>query len=184
MKKTVYVLIISIFSMLFALCSKVYAETAYLLKDMFIPVYPTKVLSTSVQEEGDTFYFIVPSDMWIEEYKIIPKNSVVKAKITMLKMPLTGINAAMVIKTEEITFPDGEKYPMTGTVTYKGERQIGGDLTPPASYNKALHPRKGQYYNAVIAQYVPSGEYEFGQHVTIGTDEMLYITLDEDFIRF
>lgn len=184
MKNIAYILLITIFSILLSFHTKAYARTEYLLKDMFIPVYPTKVLSSSVQEEGDAFYFIVPNDLWLEEYKIIPKNSIIKAKITMLKMPLTGINAAMVIKTEDITLPTGEKYPLKGTITYKGNRQIGGDLTPPASYNKALHPRKGQYYNAVLAQYVPSGEYEFGQHVTIKTDEMLYVVLDEDFMRF
>ncbi len=156
-------------------------KSEYLSKDMFIPVHPVKVLSTSVHEQFDTVYFIVPTDMWIDEFKIVPKNSIVKAQISMLKMPVTGVNAAMRIETEDITYPDGSKYKLKGTVSYNGERQIGGNLTPPLSYNKALHPRKGEYYNGVVAQYVPSGEYEFGQHITIMPNEMLYIILDEDF---
>lgn len=154
----------------------------YLSKDAFIPIHPTKTLSTSVYEEGDVVYFIVPSDLWIDEFKIIPKNSIVKANIDMLKMPITGINATLKIKTKEIIYPTGERYQINGSVAYKGEKQIGGNLTPPLSYNKALHPRKGQYYNGVVAQYVPSGEYEFGQHITIMPNEILHIILEEDFI--
>lgn len=185
MKKAISILTILLLTAFYIKCpSLAEINTVYLAKDAFIPVYPTKVLSTSVYEEGDIFYFIVPSDMWIDEYKIIPKNSIVKAKITMLKMPVTGINAAMKINTEEIIFPNGTHHSITGTITYKGERQIGGDLTPPASYNKSLHPRKGEYYNSVIAQYVPSGEYEFGQHVTIMPNEMLQVVLDEDFTLY
>lgn len=156
-------------------------EKAFLPEKSFIMVNPSKVLSTSTQEEGDEFYFIVPSDLWIEEEKIIPKDSIIKAKITMLKMPVTGINAAMKLETENITFPNGSIYPLKGMLSYKGETQIGGDLTPPLSYNKSLHSRKGEYFNGVIAQYVPSGKYEFGQHVTIMPSEILYIILSEDF---
>ena len=164
----------------------VYADinSCFLSKDAFIPVNPTKAISSSTLEEGDFVYFIVPSDLWLGEYKIIPKNTIIKAKITMLKMPITGINAAMRIEALEMVSPDGRKNSIKGTVTYKGERQIGGDLTPPASYNKALHPRKGEYYNGVVAQYVPSGEYEFGQHITLMPNDTLYIILDEDFIPY
>lgn len=185
MKKVILILIMFIMAAFGAnLAAYAAIDTVYLAKDSFIPVYPTKVLSTSVYEEGDTFYFIVPSDMWIDEYKIIPKNSIIKTKITMLKMPVTGINAAMKLSTEEIIFPNGTRRPITGGIEYKGERQIGGNLTPPASYNKSLHPRKGEYYNSVLAQYVPSGEYEFGQHVTIMPNEMLQVVLDEDFTLY
>ena len=89
----------------------------FLVKDTFIPVNPTKAISSSVLEEGDFVYFIVPSDLWLQEYKIIPKNSIIKAKITMLKMPITGINAAMRIETIEMVSPDGRKNSIKGTVT-------------------------------------------------------------------
>ncbi|MCD8025160.1 MAG: hypothetical protein LUE64_06460 [Candidatus Gastranaerophilales bacterium] len=161
-----------------------FAQVMYLAKDTFIPVYPSKSLSSSVLEEGDTFYFIVPSDLWIEEYKIIPKNSIVKGIVTLHKMPVTGINAAMEIDAVEIAFPDGNRYSVKGKIAYKGETRIGGDLTPPASYNKSLHPMKGEYFNGVLAQYVPSGEYEFGQHITILTGELLQVVLEEDFTPY
>lgn len=158
-----------------------FAYGEFIPQKSFVPVNPTKILSTSTEEEGDIFYFIVPSDIWIEEVKIIPKNSIIKTRITMLKMPVTGINAAIKLQTESVTFPNGSTYPIKGDVSYNGETQIGGDLTPPLSYNRTIHPRKGEYYNGVVSQYVPSGKYEFGQHITIKPSEMLYVILSEDF---
>ena len=168
-----------------SICGSSFANNnIFMSKGMFVPIQPTKVLSTSTYEEGDTVDFIVPSDMWIDEYKIIPKNSIIKAKITSLKMPVTGVNAAMTIKTDSVIFPDGRIFDIKGDVTYKGETKIGGTLTPPSSYNKSLHSWKGEYYNGVIAQYVPSGKYEFGQHITIMPSEMLYLILNEDFTSY
>ncbi len=179
MKK--YAAVLIFIFVFFGISAIVYGAEVYLPKNSFIPVYPSKVLSTSTLNEGDDFYFIVPSDLWIEETKIIPKNSIIKGKVSMLKMPVTGINAAIKINTTEIIFPSGRTYPLLGEISYRGETQIGGNLTPPLSYNKTLHPRKGEYYNAVIAQYVPSGEYEFGQHITIMQNEIMQVVIGEDF---
>lgn len=156
----------------------------YIAKDSFIPIYPTRTISTATQEEGDTVYFIVPSDLWVEDCKVIAKNSIIKAKISMLKMPVKGINAAMKIQAEELIAPNGMHYPLNGDIEFKGNKQIGGDLTNPLSYNKALFPRRGEYYVGVIAQLVPSGDYEFGQHVTIHPNEMLQLVLEEDFTSY
>ncbi len=185
--KKAFIIIFSLILFL-GLNLKASAETgsgnSYILKDMFVPIQPVKTLSTSVHQEGDTVFFIVPSDLWIGENKVIPKNSIIKATIVMLKMPITGVNAAMKIDSSEIKFPNGNVYEIKGSVSYKGETKIGGTLTPPLSYNKALHYRKGEYYNGVVAQYVPSGEYEFGQHITIKPNEMLQLILKEDFIPY
>ena len=179
--KKLFSIIFTIFLLNCASHSATAYDELFLPEKSFVPVNPTKILSSSTQEEGEEFYFIVPSDIWIEETKIIPKNSIIKTRITMLKMPVTGVNAAMKLESENVTFPNGSTYPIKGELSYKGETKIGGDLTPPSSYNKSLHPRKGEYFNGVIAQYVPSGEYEFGQHITIMPSEMLYLILKEDF---
>ena len=58
----------------------------------------------------------------------------------------------------------------------------GGNLTPPASYNKTVHPREGMYWKrAGVLQYVPSGEYEMGLHITLPTSDIIYIMLDEEY---
>lgn len=181
MKKIKYTLIISLTLIFLQSISFAEVFNAFLSKNSFVPIQPVKTLSTATYEEGDSVYFIVPTDIWLEEYKIIPKNSIVKAKITMLKMPITGVNATMKLEAQSITFPNGEVHTINGGISYRGELQIGGNLTPPLSYNKALHPRKGEYFNGVVAQYVPSGEYEFGQHITIMPSETFYIVLSEDF---
>ena len=185
MKKQFFTLV-SILCLILQMGSTAFADIKHttLTEKTLIPVNPTKTLSTSVQEEGDDVYFIVPSDLWIEEEKVIPKNSIIKARITMLKMPVTGVNAAMKIQAEEIKCPNGATYEISGDVSYKGETQIGGDLTPPRSYNKSIHSRNGEYYTGVISQYVPSGEYEFGQHITIMPSEILYIILTKEFTRY
>ena len=175
------IIMVSAFLLIGNIFAKALAIGEFLPEKAFILMNPTKILSTSTEEEGDVFYFIVPSDLWIEDTKIIPKDSIIKARITMLKMPVTGVNAAMKLAGETVTFPNGSTYPIKGDVSYQGETQIGGNLTPPLSYRKTLHPRQGEYFNGVVSQYVPSGEYEFGQHITIKPSETLYLILSEDF---
>ncbi len=177
--KKIFILLLFIFFPLLSHAQKI--ENNFMPKDSFIPVYPIRPISTSIVDENETVYFIVPSDLWIEEFKIIPKDSVVKGKIAMLKMPVTGINAALKIDADLIVFPDGTKHKLSGFITTNGDRQIGGNLTPPLSYNKTFHPRKGEYFSAYVAQYVPSGEYEFGQHITLLQTRMLQLVLLEDF---
>lgn len=151
-------------------------------KDVLIQAYPVKTITTAALNEGDFVYFVIPSDFWGYEVNILPKNTKLRGYVEMLKMPVKGINAAMVIKIKEAIYPDGTIRKMNATVTYNGSRQIGGNLTPPASYNKIVHPRKGLYWKgAGVLQYVPSGDYEMGIHITLPTNEAVFIILDEEF---
>lgn len=160
----------------------VFENSTKISKNVLIGVYPLKTISTASVDEGDSVYFINPSDLWVYEINVIPKNSYFKGQVEMLRMPVKGVNAAMVVKITEIIYPDGTSKKIAGTLTEKGKNQIGGDLTPPASYNRMVHPREGMYWKrAGVLQYVPSGEYEMGLHVTLPTNELVYIRLDEDF---
>ncbi len=172
----------------FLMCSKKvlaaahFENTTVISKGVLIQAYPVKTISTAALNEGDFVYFVVPSDFWGYEIKILPKNTKLRGYVEMLKMPVRGINAAMVIKIKEAIYPDGTIRRMDASVTYNNSAQIGGDLTPPASYNKIVHPRKGMYWKgAGVLQYVPSGKYEMGLHITLPTNEPLYIMLNEDF---
>ena len=178
MKKNLFIILMMIF------LNPVFATEGfypYLSKGTFVPLCPMQTISTSVLEMGNQVGFIVPSDMWIGNHKIIPKNSMVLGHITELSMPVTGINASMKIAAHSICFRSGECFEIQGDVAYRGETRIGGDLTPPLSYNVSMHPAKGEYYVGAFGQYVPSGKYEFGQHVTILTNETLHLILTEDF---
>lgn len=159
-----------------------FEDSTVISKGVLIQAYPLKTITTAALNEGDFVYFITPSDLWGYEVNILPKNTKLRGYVEMLKMPIRGINAAMVIKIKEAIYPDGTIKRMDAVVTHNGSTQIGGNLTPPASYNKIVHPRKGMYWKgAGVLQYVPSGEYEMGNHVTLPTNEALFIMLNEDF---
>ena len=159
-----------------------FENSAIISKGVMLQAYPAKTISTAALNEGDIVYFINPTDLWMEEVKVLPKNTYFRGYIEMLKMPIKGINAAIVIKITEGILPDGTIKKIKGTIVQNGKTQLGGDLTPPASYNKTVHPREGMYgKRAGVLQYVPSGEYEMGRHLTIPTSDIVYIMLDEDY---
>lgn len=165
-----------------AFSAAVFENGTKISKGVMFQAYPTKTLSTAALNEGDIVYFINPTDLWVYETNVLPKNTYYRGYVKMLKMPVKGINAAIVIKITEAILPDGSIKKMDATVTQNGTEQIGGSLTPPASYNKIVHPREGMYWKrAGVLQYVPSGEYEMGLHITLPTSDALYIMLDEEY---
>ena len=100
----------------------------------------------------------------------------------MLKLPVQGVNAAIKIDIDTIIKLNGEKRNIKGKVLFSGSDVFGGTLTNPASYNTTIHPRKvyGNHWGGSL-QYVPSGEYEFGQHVYFGPRDNLLIEIGEDY---
>ena len=165
-----------------AFSAAVFENGTKISKGVMLQAYPMKTISTAALNEGDIVYFINPTDLWAYEVNVLPENSYFRGYIEMLKMPVKGINAAMVIKITEVILPDGSVKKMNATVTQNGSRQIGGNLAPPASYNKIVHPREGMYWNrAGVLQYVPSGDYEMGLHITLPTSDAVYIILDEEY---
>ncbi len=159
-----------------------FQNSSIISKGVMLQAYPAKTISTAALNEGDTVYFINPADLWVNEVNVLPKNAYFRGYIEMLKMPIKGTNAAMIIKITEVILPDGTINRINGTVVQNGKTQLGGDLTPPASYNKTVHPREGMYWKrAGVLQYVPSGDYEMGIHLTLPTSDMVFIMLDEDY---
>lgn len=159
-----------------------YQDSTKISKGVMLQAYPLKTVSSASLNEGDTVYFINPADLWSYETNLLPKNTYFRGHVEMLKMPVKGVNAAMAIRITEVILPDGTIKTMNATVTKDGAAQIGGNLTPPVSYNKTVHPREGMYWKrAGVLQYVPSGDYEMGMHITIPTDEPVFIMLNEDY---
>lgn len=190
MKKKILIKIFIFFIILFTFflsrenvqCAVHFEDSTVISKGVMIQAYPVKTITTAALNEGDIVYFITPSDLWGYEVNILPKNTRLRGYVEMLKMPIKGINAAMVIRITEAIQPNGIIRKMNATVTHNGSTQIGGTLTPPASYNKTVHPRRGMYWkSAGVLQYVPSGDYEMGIHVTLPTNEAVLIMLDEDY---
>lgn len=159
------------------------AYEPFLQKGTLVKVYTKVPYSTEHLEEGSPVYFIVPSDVWVIEKKMVEKGEIFKGYVSMLKMPVQGVNAAMKITITEIINPkNGTKKEIKGRIIFANTDTLGGNLTNPASYNTTIHPRKvyGNIWGGSL-QYVPSGEYEFGQHVKVNQRDNIFVQLDEDY---
>lgn len=156
-------------------------EYVQLNKGAFVLVYAKKVLSSATMQEGDQVYFVSPADIWVNETNIIPKNAVFVGYISMLKMPIKGVNAAFSIKITNIILPQGSVRNFAGTISNGSSDIIGGELTPPASYKKTIHPYKSRLKWSGTTQWIPSGEYEFGEHSAITPTQKMFVVLDEPY---
>ncbi len=159
-----------------------YGYEEYLPKGSLIKVYAKVPLSTSYLEEGSEVFFVAPSDVWVVEKKVVEKGDIFKGYVSNLKMPVLGVNASLSVKITTIVDKYGDERDFKGRVIFSGSDVLGGNLTAPASYNKIIHPRKvyGNIFGGSL-QYVPSGEYQFGNHVGVSARDNLFIELDEDF---
>ncbi len=181
MLKKFYLTILIIIS-IFVTSLYCFAFSPYLKKGTLIKVYTRVPLTTANLEEGSRVYFISPADVWILEDKAIEKGDIFLGYVSMLKMPVLGVNAAMKINIDSLVRKNGEKRQLKGKIIFSGSDTLGGNLTNPASYNTTIHPRKvyGNPWGGTL-QYVPSGEYEFGQHVRIDARDNIFVEIDEDF---
>lgn len=153
--------------------------TGELSKGTFVMVYPKKPITTETYQEGDFVYFVNPSDVWQGDYNVFPKDTIFAGFVSMLKLPVQGINAALQIKITEVVYPNGRAQDVNATIYKNDKSTIGGGLTPPASYNKSVHKTRGWAGGAL--QWVPSGVYEFGKHTVMPTNEPVFVVLDENF---
>jgi len=142
--------------------------------------YTLSHIDSATYQIGDKVRFINLEDVWMEEYNFLPKSSIFFGEIEDLTRPIRGINAAMKIKIYKIVTPNKTTYPIKAHVIYKGKTQLGGELTPPLSYNRM--PHKTQGFGLGALQYVPSGEYAFGEHVKIPAASEVQILLESEII--
>ena len=184
MAKKILLIILTLFVTNFFNALNAQEYTLHLQKGTLVRVQTRVPLSTEHLEEGSKVYFIAPSDVWVLEKKVIGKGYIFQGYVSMLKMPIQGVNAAMSITITDIINPKTkEKTPIKGRIIFFGGSDVlGGNLTPPASYNTTIHPRRvyGNYWGGTL-QYVPSGEYEFGRHVRITQRDNIFVQFDDDY---
>ena len=176
-KKIFLILLTLLFTNVFCL-----AYEYHLPKGSLIKVSTRIPLTTEHLEEGSQVYFVSSSDVWVVEKKAIEQGEIFIGHVSMLKMPTQGVNAAMQIAITSIVNPKTkQKREVQGRLIFSGSDTLGGNLTNPASYNTTIHPRKvyGNIWGGTL-QYVPSGEYEFGQHVRIDQRSNIFVQLDEN----
>lgn len=184
-------LILSIFTLIFLLAEAFAFDNdlselrgyspIVLQKGAFVKVVNQRMISTAVADEGDEITFIVPTDVWCGEAKIIPKESVFSGYIEELNEPVQGTNGALKLKINKLTLPDGTELPVDAYVTNKGEITIGGELAPPLEYTRMPHYiRYPNVYKGVL-QYVPGPKRFFGNHLVIKSGAELVLMFNEDF---
>lgn len=181
MKRLLIPIILIVVFMVFCNTRIMAQSTVQLDKGAFVLVYAKKTLSTEILQEGDRVYFVSPADIWVGETNIVPKNSVFVGYVNMLKMPIKGVNAAMGIKITHIVLPSGQTREFDGTINNGSGNIIGGELTPPASYNKMAHPYLSRWKWSGSTQWVPSGDYEYGKHRGITPGQKMFIVLDSPY---
>ncbi len=177
MFKKIIILVIILFT-----TSSAMAYDPYVPKGTLIKVYTKIPLTTEHLEENSVVYFVVPSDVWVQEKKAFSAGDIFKGYVSMLKMPVQGVNAAMKIKITDVIKKEGYMEEVSGRLIFGNTETLGGNLTAPASYNKSFFPRKvyGSVWGGTF-RYVPSGEYEFGRHMIINMRDSLFVQLDEDY---
>ncbi len=179
--KRIVVLAIAALAVFISILSTSAQNMVKLDKGAFVLVNAKKVLSTETLQEGDRVYFVSPADVWVNETNIVPKNSVFVGYVSMLKMPIKGVNAAISFKITHIILPDGTTREFEGRISNGTSDILGGELAPPASYNKMAHLYQSRWHWSGTTQWVPSGEYEYGQHRGVAPGQKLFIILDKPY---
>jgi len=150
-------------------------------KGSFVKIVNQRMISTAIADEGDEVTFIVPTDVWCGEVKIIPKESIFTGYVEELNEPVQGTNGALKLKITKLILPDKTEIPVDAYVTNKGEITLGGELTAPLEYTRMPHyiyyPR---VYKGVL-QYVPGPKRFFGNHLVIKPGAELVLMFNEDF---
>ena len=174
--------ILLIFFTILTFILPVFSFVPYLQKGTLVKVYSKEPITTQNLEEGSVVYFISPADVWVGETRMISKGDVFRGHVSMLKMPILGVNAALSIQIDGIIKTSGERKIINGRIIFANSDVLGGNLTNPISYNKSFFPRRvyGNFWGGTY-KYVPSGDYEYGQHVRVDSHDSIFVQIDNDF---
>lgn len=148
----------------------------------FIPVLTTQEISTETCPEGYKVKFIATNDLFMYETNIIPRNTEFFGYIEKINEPVIGTNASMRVKITKLIMPDGFEIPVRGYLYSSNDNLLGGELTPPAQWEKVPHYQsrfQGISWNhrAATLQIRPGGSRMMGVHTRIPAGEQQIIVL-------
>lgn len=144
----------------------------------FIPILNLQEFSTAYTEEGELLRFIVTSDIFMFDKKIIPQGSKLTGYIEKKNEPIRGTNAAMKVFINKMYLPDGFEIPIKAYIYTSNNNKIGGELTEPEKYDKKPHYQRWTMFRAMgVLQYVPGSQRRMGEHVTISSGANLTMVL-------
>lgn len=144
-------------------------------KGTFIPVISTQEISTFYCDEGSPVKFISTSDLYLYETNIIPSETELSGYIEKINEPIVGTNGSMIIKINKLKLSDGFEIPMHGYIYSTSGNLLGGELTPPASYDRMPSYRAG--FGKGYLRDVPGPVRRMGEHKVIASGTDLIIIL-------
>ncbi len=150
-------------------------------KGAFVKVVNQRTVSTAQADENDSVTFINPTDVWLGEAKVFPKETIFSGYIEELHEPVQGTNGSMKIKINKVIYPDNREMPIEGYITYKGDSTIGGELTAPMEYAKMPHYIYYPKVHRGVIQYTPGNKRFFGQHTVVKPGAELVLELTQNF---
>lgn len=144
----------------------------------FVPIMSLQEFSTAYTEEGEKLNFVTTNDIYIFDKNVIPSGSKLTGFIEKKNEPVRGTNAAMTVFINKMYLPDGFEIPIKAYIYTQNNNKIGGELTPPLTFNKIPHYQRWAMFRAMgTVQYVPGDQRKMGEHVTISSGANLTMVL-------
>lgn len=144
----------------------------------FIPIMSLQEFSSAYCEEGEALNFITTNDIFIFDKKVIPQGTKLTGYIEKKNEPVRGTNGALKVFINKMYLSDGFEIPIKAYIYAPNDNTIGGELTPPLTYNKIPHYQRWSMFRAMgVLQYVPGDQRKMGQHVTISSGANLTMVL-------
>ncbi|MBE7703228.1 MAG: hypothetical protein E7Z89_04165 [Cyanobacteria bacterium SIG28] len=144
----------------------------------FVPIMSLQEFSTAYTEEGEKLNFVTTNDIYIFDKNIIPQGSKLTGYIDKKNEPVRGTNAAMTVYINKLYLPDGFEIPIKAYIYTANNNKIGGELTPPLTWNKIPHYQRWTMHRAMgVVQCVPGDQRKMGEHVTISSGANLTMVL-------
>jgi hypothetical protein len=144
----------------------------------FIPIMSLQEFSTAYTEEGENLKFVTTNDIYLFNFNVIPQGSKLVGYIEKKNEPIRGTNAAMTVFINKLYLPDGYEIPIKGYIYTDNDNKIGGELTPPETYDKIPHYQRWTMFRAMgVLQCVPGAQRRMGEHVTISSGANLTMVL-------
>ncbi len=143
-----------------------------------VPILSLQEFSTAYTDESEVLEFVTTSDIFMFDKNVIPGGTKLKGFIEKKNEPIRGTNAAMKVFINKMYLPDGFEIPIKAYIYTSNNNKIGGELTPPETYNKIPHYQRWTMFRAMgVVQYVPGSQRRMGEHVTISSGANLIMVL-------
>ena len=143
-----------------------------------IPIMSLQEFSTAYTAEEEILNFVTTNDIFLFDKKVIPQGSKLRGYIEKKNEPIRGTNASMKVFINKMYLADGFEIPIKAYISTSNNNLIGGELTPPETYDRIPHYQRWTMFRAYgVLQAVPGAQRKVGEHVTISSGANLTMVL-------